>query len=282
MPINEPPTNPSSERKSFSEWLTNLQQESWQLELLISAFAIFGLISVQEKVTEWALFIDSGYLNKANRFLVLGIGIVAVGTVIFKINLLFHLLVRDYYNIVSNEEGFNYTYYDDERVKHSPKKTIDYFSIPSKRMQGTIGEVFIRQNSYHDYYIGKNHPHLEPVNAYKSLLNRPTMSTAKEVKKYKEVKKPPYQKNVREIKEILQQQFNIQIDQQTTSKQQMTCDFFQHANAKERGLLCFFPLPPNLSIGRHYLTLQRQTYHRTDFSPADTLDVTIPFIYEGK
>ena len=29
----------------FRKWLDKLQQESWQLELLISGFAIFGLVS---------------------------------------------------------------------------------------------------------------------------------------------------------------------------------------------------------------------------------------------
>ena len=29
----------------FRKWLDKLQQESWQLELIISGFAIYGLIS---------------------------------------------------------------------------------------------------------------------------------------------------------------------------------------------------------------------------------------------
>ena len=32
----------------FKKWLDKLQQESWQLELLISGFAIFGLFSAFE------------------------------------------------------------------------------------------------------------------------------------------------------------------------------------------------------------------------------------------
>ena len=34
------------ETKTFKNWLDKLQQESWQLELLISGFAIFGLVSL--------------------------------------------------------------------------------------------------------------------------------------------------------------------------------------------------------------------------------------------
>ena len=29
--------------KSFSQWLEKLQQESWQLELIISGIALFGI-----------------------------------------------------------------------------------------------------------------------------------------------------------------------------------------------------------------------------------------------
>ena len=36
---------------AFKELLDRLQQESWQLELLISGFAIFGLFSALEPIT---------------------------------------------------------------------------------------------------------------------------------------------------------------------------------------------------------------------------------------
>ena len=34
--------------KAFKAWLDKLQQESWQLELIISGFAIYGLTQVFE------------------------------------------------------------------------------------------------------------------------------------------------------------------------------------------------------------------------------------------
>ena len=36
--------------KSFVKWIEILQQESWQLELLISGFAIFLLASVYDEI----------------------------------------------------------------------------------------------------------------------------------------------------------------------------------------------------------------------------------------
>ena len=36
--------------KKFKKWLDILQQESWQLELIISGFAIYGLIMVIDPI----------------------------------------------------------------------------------------------------------------------------------------------------------------------------------------------------------------------------------------
>ena len=36
----------------FKKWLDKLQQESWQLELIISGFAIFGLFTAFEPIFE--------------------------------------------------------------------------------------------------------------------------------------------------------------------------------------------------------------------------------------
>jgi hypothetical protein len=42
----------SPENKNiFKQWLEKLQQESWQLELLISGFALFGIYSVRTLIT---------------------------------------------------------------------------------------------------------------------------------------------------------------------------------------------------------------------------------------
>ena len=40
-------------KKGFAKWLETLQQESWQLELIISGFAVFLLAGAYEPLNEW-------------------------------------------------------------------------------------------------------------------------------------------------------------------------------------------------------------------------------------
>ena len=42
--------HPKYEDSKFKSWLDTLQQESWQLELIISGVAIFGLIQTFEPI----------------------------------------------------------------------------------------------------------------------------------------------------------------------------------------------------------------------------------------
>lgn len=76
--------------ESFKNWLNKLQQESWQLELLISGFAIFGLINLQEyALNQLAQNYQYGNIYK--------IGFLASVTPIVFIllfNLIFHVLLR--------------------------------------------------------------------------------------------------------------------------------------------------------------------------------------------
>ncbi len=70
---------------NFAEWLEKLQQESWQLELLISGFAIFGLFEL--------LHFVEAYIS--NSFLVLIIlQISSKAIYIFIVNLLIHVFLR--------------------------------------------------------------------------------------------------------------------------------------------------------------------------------------------
>lgn len=85
--------NKTPDKNIFSEWLEKLQQESWQLELLISGLALYGIfeaksllidISVYRSHTEGALW------NVTNLLL----GLLYVGRIIFLINLLAHIMIR--------------------------------------------------------------------------------------------------------------------------------------------------------------------------------------------
>lgn len=78
----------------FSEWLEKLQQESWQLELLISGLALFGIYESQDLLIEikmYAINNSEGITRVTQSFF---IGIFAVGWKIFFINLLIHVILR--------------------------------------------------------------------------------------------------------------------------------------------------------------------------------------------
>ena len=70
---------------NFAEWLEKLQQESWQLELLISGFAIFGLFELLNFVET---YISTSFLV----LLILEISSKAI--YIFIVNLLIHVFLR--------------------------------------------------------------------------------------------------------------------------------------------------------------------------------------------
>ena len=75
----------TKERFDFSEWLEKLQQESWQLELLISGFAIFGLF-------EFHNFLDT-YIS-TSIITTLITQTIKKAVYIFIVNLLIHIFLR--------------------------------------------------------------------------------------------------------------------------------------------------------------------------------------------
>lgn len=80
-------------KKKFAEWLEVLQQESWQLELLISGFAIFGLYSARPHINEITQYIMvHGNANIAPIFL-LALTL-PLAWLIFTSNLIIHVFIR--------------------------------------------------------------------------------------------------------------------------------------------------------------------------------------------
>ena len=75
---------------AFKKLLQKLQEESWQLELLISGFAIFGLISVYPWLTETAR--EAQNTQQIYKFVVATVGFISCAILIF--NLLLHVLLR--------------------------------------------------------------------------------------------------------------------------------------------------------------------------------------------
>ena len=111
----------------FSEWLEKLQQESWQLELLISGLALFGIYESQDLLIELRMYVQSnseGMTKVSQNFF---IGILGVGWKIFFINLLIHVILRGLWigaiglRYVSQDidyEALNYSEYFTQMLKN--------------------------------------------------------------------------------------------------------------------------------------------------------------------
>ena len=81
----------SDTKKFFREWLERLQQESWQLELIISGFALFGVYSAKGLIVDWKLLFLT---HDANPVLAAFWFLPETGWRIFFINLLLHVILR--------------------------------------------------------------------------------------------------------------------------------------------------------------------------------------------
>ena len=77
-------------KPEFKELLKRLQEESWQLELLISGFAIFGLITVFPTIQ--LAMMDAQNSQQIYTFVIYGIAWASCAILIF--NLLLHVLLR--------------------------------------------------------------------------------------------------------------------------------------------------------------------------------------------
>ena len=92
--------NPQQEKQMsqssfFREWLEKLQQESWQLELLISGFALFGIWEARSFIMDLSEYVNihrvSGFLG---MFLDFASMILKAGWLIFFVNLIIHIILR--------------------------------------------------------------------------------------------------------------------------------------------------------------------------------------------
>ena len=93
----ETPGKESKKKVSFSDWLEILQQESWQLELLISGFALFGIWESRHILMRFSAYIGSHMPDEVGGmlFLLAGFyGLLKAAWSIFFINLLIHVVLR--------------------------------------------------------------------------------------------------------------------------------------------------------------------------------------------
>lgn len=88
-------TNPSKKTKSeFSKWLEQLQQESWQLELLISGLAILGIWEAKSLLNDFAQYIELNTTQNLFQYLSVILYFAKIAWSIFLINLITHVFVR--------------------------------------------------------------------------------------------------------------------------------------------------------------------------------------------
>lgn len=81
-------------KEFFREWLEKLQQESWQLELLISGLALFGIWESRALIDGFGDYIDLNVTGILRRHINIFYLFIKIAWRIFFINLLIHITVR--------------------------------------------------------------------------------------------------------------------------------------------------------------------------------------------
>jgi hypothetical protein len=114
----------------FSDWLEKLQQESWQLELLISGLALFGIYESQDLLIELKMYANSNSEGLARVTQSFFIGIFAIGWKIFFINLLIHVILR---GLWIGAIGLRYVSQD---IDYDALKYSEYFTESLRRRVG--------------------------------------------------------------------------------------------------------------------------------------------------
>lgn len=134
--------------KSFVKWLEILQQESWQLELLISGFAIFLLASAFDELGsfEYQIYL----LTTGNDYfqtLILPFQVILGAWYVLMINLVLHVLLRGLWistigiRYVSNEIDFKKLNFS-PKFDHFLKKKIVSFDSYIERLEQLCSIVF--------------------------------------------------------------------------------------------------------------------------------------------
>ena len=116
----------------FKEWLEKLQQESWQLELLISGFAIFGIYAARTVITDLDFKIHNDFDGDFQFLGILLHFILKTGWLIFFINLIVHVILRGLWigaiglRYVSQEIDYDALKYSPRMTEYLKKKVGSY------------------------------------------------------------------------------------------------------------------------------------------------------------
>jgi hypothetical protein len=124
----------------FTEWLEKLQQESWQLELLISGFALFGIWESREILESFTNFLGVNSPVDSNASIVFKIvsQMLQAAWLVFFTNLLVHVILR---GLWIGAIGLRYVSGD---IDYDKLKYSDYFNKYFKRKVGGFDEYIER------------------------------------------------------------------------------------------------------------------------------------------
>ena len=131
----------------FSEWLEKLQQESWQLELLISGLALFGIWESQNVIIRFDYYIDVFATSDYRPFLRTFRYLLWSSWAIFLLNLLIHIILRGFWigaiglRYVSGDIDFDTLNYSD-RFKNYYKSRIGSFDEYIERIEKLSSVIF--------------------------------------------------------------------------------------------------------------------------------------------
>lgn len=122
-------------RSAFKEWLEKLQQESWQLELLISGFALLGILEAKSLVESFASFreLQRGSDSLFSKsFYTFFMHLMTIGWRIFFFNLLIHIVTRGLWigaiglRYVSSDIDYDYFNYADIFTRFLKRRVGDF------------------------------------------------------------------------------------------------------------------------------------------------------------
>ncbi len=133
----------------FTEWLEKLQQESWQLELLISGFALFGIWESRDILESFTNFlaVNNPVKSDASAVLVVVTQMLRAAWLVFFTNLLIHVIMRGLWigaiglRYVSGDIDYDKLNYSDSFNKYFKKK-VGRFDDYIERLEKICSSIF--------------------------------------------------------------------------------------------------------------------------------------------
>ncbi|WP_299103292.1 hypothetical protein [uncultured Winogradskyella sp.] len=130
-------------KPAFKKLLEKLQEESWQLELLISGFAIFGLVSAYDPLSIAAIEAENN--GVLHEFIIAIVGLYSCVILLF--NLLLHVLLRGLWigalglRYVSGDIDYSELNYSEKFTKYL-KKRVGSFDRYIARLENYCSIIF--------------------------------------------------------------------------------------------------------------------------------------------